>query len=393
MEARVRTELESSAGARQRHTVLVVGGLAESLVNFRGDLLEALTALRCTVHAAAPELATSPQRSSLEALGVVPHSISLARTGMNPLTDLRTFAELRALMRRVRPSHVLTYSPKPLIYGSLAARLAAVEHTTALVTGLGYAFTSGDGGLKRRILQSVLRRLYRAGLSAASCAVFQNRDDLQVFVELGLVDPSRCQLIDGSGVNLDRFAVAPLPETPEVHFLLIARLLKDKGIYEFVEAARSVRQSHPRARFHLVGWADTNPAAIPARELAEWVSAGVVEHHGRLDDVRPAIASCHVYVLPSYREGTPRTVLEAMSMGRPIITTDAPGCRETVIDGRNGYLVPLRDAAALARAMRRFLDEPESIAKLGAASRALAADKYDVRKINARLMRYMGITD
>lgn len=384
---------DSSAGSRHRRTVLIIGGLAESLVNFRGDLLEALRTRGFEVHAAAPDLDGSPHRSALEALGVVPHSISLARTGLNPVTDLRTFGELHALMRRVRPSHVLNYSPKPLIYGSLAARLAGVEHSTALVTGLGYAFTSGDGGLKRRLLRSLLRGLYRAGLSAASRAVFQNRDDLQVFVDLGLVAPSRCAVIDGSGVNLDRFAVAPLPDTAEVHFLLIARLLRDKGIYEFVDAARDVRRSHPRARFHLVGWADTNPAAIAARDLAEWVREGIVTHHGRLDDVRPAIASSHVYVLPSYREGTPRTVLEAMSMGRPIITTDAPGCRETVVDGRNGYLVPIRNAPALARAMRRFLDEPESIARFGAASRALAAEKYDVRKVNERLMRFMGISD
>jgi glycosyltransferase involved in cell wall biosynthesis len=345
------------------------------------------------VHAAAPGLATSPQRSALEALGVVPHSISLARTGMNPIADLRTFAELGALMRRVRPSHVLTYSPKPVIYGSIAARLAGVEHSTAMITGLGYAFTSGDAGIKRRLLKRLLRELYRAGLAAASCAVFQNRDDLQVFTELGLVQARRCRLIDGSGINLDRFAVAPLPATPGVHFLLIARLLKDKGIYEFVAAARDVRRTHPSARFHLVGWLDTNPAAISARDLAQWVEEGIVTHHGRLDDVRPIIASCHVYVLPSYREGTPRTVLEAMSMARPVITTDAPGCRETVVEGRNGYLVPVQDAAALARAMRRFLDEPESIARFGAASRALAAERFDVRKVNARLLEYMGIAD
>lgn len=376
-----------------RPSALIVGGVAESLVNFRGDLIQALRARGLTVHAAAPDLAPgSGFYETLASWGVVPHRICLARTGINPLVDLRTLRDVYELLERIRPDHLLTYTPKPLIYGTLAGRLAGVRSSTALVTGLGYAFTAGQGGAKRQVLQAVLRQLYRVALKGATQVVFQNEDDKKVFVDLGLVAPERTGVINGSGIHLSRFPLTPLPPLQaEIHFLLIARLLRDKGIYEFVEAARAIRKDHPRARFHLVGWIDTNPAAIAASELDRWIAEGIVEHHGRLADVRPAIAACHVYVLPSYREGTPRTVLEAMAMGRPIITTDAPGCRGTVVDGQTGYLVSVRDASALAGAMRRFLEEPQRIERFGRASRALAEEKYDVVKVNERLMEYMGI--
>jgi len=176
-----------------------------------------------------------------------------------------------------------------------------------------------------------------------------------------------------------------------VRFLLIARLLRDKGIREYAEAAAHLRQAHPDAEFHLVGPHDSNPEAIGEAEVLAWQRAGQIIWHGRLDDVRPAIAAAGVYVLPSYREGTPRSVLEAMSMGRPVITTDAPGCRETVEDGVNGYLVPVRDADALAAAMERFLVDPDLVRRMGARSRAIAVEKYDVHKVNAVMLEAMGL--
>jgi glycosyltransferase involved in cell wall biosynthesis len=196
-------------------------------------------------------------------------------------------------------------------------------------------------------------------------------------------------MINGSGVDLGAFRPAALPQG-DVSFLLIARLLKDKGIREYVEAARQVRAQYPRTSFHLVGRLDQgNPAGISARELHDWQTEGVVEYLGRLDDVRPAITATSVYVLPSYREGTPRTVLEAMAMGRPIVTTDAPGCRETVRHGVNGYLVPVRDADALAQAMARFVEEPGLIAAMGRESRRIAEEKYDVHKVNRVILQAM----
>ena len=196
-------------------------------------------------------------------------------------------------------------------------------------------------------------------------------------------------VVDGSGVDLDFYGVAPLPVWPS--FLLIARLLGDKGVREYAEAACRIRLRSPEVIFHLVGWIDENPDAISQQELDGWIAAGILEFHGRLADVRPAIANCSVYVLPSYREGTPRTVLEAMAMGRAIITTDAPGCRETVQDGKNGFLVPVRSVDALETAMQRFIADPALIKKMGKRSRAMVEEKYDVYKVNAVMLREMRI--
>src|SRR6185369_10911720 len=197
-------------------------------------------------------------------------------------------------------------------------------------------------------------------------------------------------VVNGSGIDVDSFAVAPLPPGPQ-RFLLIARLLGDKGVREYAQAARRVRSLHPAVRFVLVGWIDENPDAIRQSELDVWVADGTVEYLGRLSDVRDAIAACTVYVLPSYREGTPRTVLEAMAMGRAVITTDAPGCRETVIDGQNGFLVPVKSVVALAEAMLKFIDDPSLAPQMGAHSRQVAEEKYDVHKVNALMLNKMGI--
>jgi glycosyltransferase involved in cell wall biosynthesis len=375
--------------------VLLIGSYADSLINFRGDLIRALLAQGVNVDAAAPALSEhSPTGRTLAGWGVAIHAVSLARTGQNPLQDLRTLRELFRLCRRVRPSHVLAYTAKPVIYGLSAARLAGVPHRTALITGLGYAFTNDSGDPKRRLLSSLLSALYRGALRGADQVVFQNPDDRALFVARGLAGSDRAVVVPGSGVHLERFACSEPPGTSALlHFLCIARLLRDKGIREYAQAARRLRADHPHTRFHLVGDVDSNPAAISRRELDAWVAEGSIEYHGWQEDVRPAIASCHVYVLPSYREGTPRTVLEAMAMGRAIVTTDVPGCRETVEPQRNGFLVPARDAGALADALARFVREPALIARFGARSRELAERKFDVRIVNRRLLELMGLAE
>jgi glycosyltransferase involved in cell wall biosynthesis len=194
-------------------------------------------------------------------------------------------------------------------------------------------------------------------------------------------------VVNGSGVDVTAFAVAPLPTEP--HFLLIARLLGDKGVREYAQAAQRTREIYPQARFSLVGWLDENPDSISQAELDSWVREGTLNFLGRLSDVRPALASCSVFVLPSYREGTPRTVLEAMAMGRAVITTDAPGCRETVVNGDNGFLVSVKSVAALTVAMTRFLDDPELAVRMGRRGRYLAEQKYDVHKVNAMMLKEM----
>ena len=371
--------------------IFVLASDAPSLVNFRGPLLTALMAAGHSVSVAAPMLLPeSPTARTLKKMGIPSYDFSLSRTGMNPVADFAMAVSLFRLMRKIRPDVVLSYTIKPVIWGTLAAWIARVPRRYALITGLGYAFTGRATG-KRLIIQRIARWLYKCALARATKVFFQNPDDAALFKNLGLV-PGHVPIVvvNGSGVDTAHFAPVPLPKGP-MSFLLIARLLGDKGIREYVQAASIIRRNHPTVRFDLVGGLDTNPDTIALAEVERWHALGDIIWHGPLDDVRPAIAAAHVYVLPSYREGTPRTVLEAMSMGRAVITTDAPGCRETVVEGINGFLVPVRDEVALANAMKRFIDRQDLVVEMGLTSRRIAEDKYDVHKVNAVMLAEMGL--
>lgn len=372
--------------------ILIIASLSTSLRNFRGALIEALCAAGHEVHCVAPDLLEdSATLDWLRAHNVACHDLKLARAGLSITGDLRALMQMYRLMRRTNPDLVLAYTIKPVIWGMIAAWLARVPRRVALISGLGYAFV-GEARGKRAVIRRLVRRLYKAALRRATLVFFQNPDDRDDFTRWNILPKhSRVVLVNGSGVDTEHYHVADLPDPP-LRFLLIARLLRDKGIREYAEAAACLRQKYPEAEFHLVGPLDPNPEAISEDDILAWQRAGHLTWHGSLDDVRPAIAAAHVYVLPSYREGTPRSVLEAMSMGRPIITTDAPGCRETVRDGVNGYLVPARDAEALAAAMERFLLDPERVALLGAEARRIAVEKYDVHKVNAVMLKAMGVS-
>ncbi len=379
--------------------IFLVASYPDSLLNFRGPLIAALQSAGLQVHVAAPDLDDAhPAARSLRAMGVVVHYIPLQRTGQNPLADLRSLWALWHVLRVVRPMYVMSYTIKPVIYGTLAAALAGIPQRFALITGLGYAFQqeSGAGFSMRTVIRSLVSALYSISLKRAHVVFFQNPDDQALFRAQGILSAAaRSVVVNGSGVDIQQYAfsaIAPAKTGPATTFLLIARLLGDKGVREYIEAARRIRRSYPGVVFRLVGWIDENPDAIRQHELDGWVADGVVEFLGRLEDVCPAIADSAVYVLPSYREGTPRTVLEAMAMGRPIITTDAPGCRETVMDGDNGFLVPVKSIDELAAAMEKFIVSPELVERMGKRSREIAESKYDVNAVNAMMLREMGIT-
>lgn len=380
----------SNSGADRCSTrFLLIASLAESLINFRGPLIIALQARGVQVHVAAPDLPqTSPIRLALQATGVVVHEVAMRRTGTNPAADLRTIWDLWRLMREIRPEYVLGYTIKPVTYGSVAAWLAGVPRRFALITGLGYAF-QGEG--RRSRLQALVHRLYALALAHVHTVFFQNPDDEALFRQRKLVkSDARTCLVNGTGVDLSAFDVVTLPPGPPC-FLLIARLLGDKGVHEYAQAAKRIRRAHPDVRCLLVGWIDTNPNSIGQHELDAWVADGTLDFLGRLDDVRSAIARSSVYVLPSYREGTPRTVLEAMAMGRAVITTDAPGCRETVVHGDNGLLVPVKSVDALEQAMLKFIEDEGLAQRMGKRSRRMAELKYDVHQVNVTMLREMGI--
>lgn len=373
---------------QEKKKVLVVGSFAPSLIRFRGPLIEAIVAKGHSVVAAAPGI-DAAMAEELRGVGASAREIPLRNVSLNPFAMLKSLRAMRRLIRDERPDVIIAYTIKPVIVAALAGTAERVPSLVSLITGAGYAFTGGRE-LKRIVSRMAASWLYRVALKRSHVIVFQNPDDEALFRRLRLVPRDReTVIVNGSGVDIEHFSPAPLPEGPS--FLMIARLLKDKGIREFAEAAKRLKTLHPDVPISLVGDFDPSPDSLGREELAQLVASGI-DYKGHLDDVRPAIAECSVYVLPSYREGTPRSVLEAMAMGRAIVTTDAPGCRETVREGENGFLVRPRDADSLLEGMKRFIDDPGLATVMGAASRRMAEAKYDVRKVNADLLRHAGLS-
>ena len=231
--------------------------------------------------------------------------------------------------------------------------------------------------------------LYKKALNCADTVIFQNPDDREQFVSSGLVKSEKCRVVNGSGVNTNRFFVADYPD--KITFFMLSRVMYSKGIREYLRACELVKEKHPEVRFMLLGACENIQDSLSKEDLAPYVEKGIIEHFGETDRVEDYYKQCSVYVLPSYREGTPRTVLEAMSMGRAIITTDAPGCRETVIDGKTGFLVPVKNAEAVAEKMTEFIENPELIKTLGASSAEYAREKFSVDKVNDDMCCHLNI--
>ena len=368
---------------------LIIAGYAESLVNFRTHLILKLQSLNYDVHVIAPNIEkNSAIYKTLVEMNLTVHTIPLSRAGVSSVGDLIAIIKLIALLRRIKPVVVLSYTIKPVIYGSIAALVTGVPHRFALITGLGYAFQDENRGT---FLYDLVTRLYKFSLHKITNTIFHNPDDRNLFYEEGILENTAPSVVvNGSGVDLDKFRKSPMPNEA-FQFLLIARLIGDKGVREYVEAAKIVRRSHGEVNFFLAGWIDDNPNAISPDELAQWIQNGDVKYLGKLTDVFPALTACTVYVLPSYREGTPRTVLEAMAVGRPIITTDAPGCRETVINGVNGLLVKVKSAESLAKAMVELIEKPELLSEMSKNSRQIAETKYSVERITEAMIDAMSI--
>lgn len=366
--------------------ILIIAGLDVSLVLFRRELIQDWVTSGHTVIAAAPGYGVV---SEMTGLGVSYRSIPLRRAGLNPLQDAWLLGSLIRLLHEVKPDYMFVYTIKPVIYGSLAALFWRRCRVYSMITGLGYVFLAT--GNRQKLLQKAVIGLYKAALRRNDKVFFQNRDDVAEFIQRRIISEDKVVLVRGSGVNIDHYSYQPPPTGP-VTFLLISRLLREKGVCEYIEAAKIVKAKYPQAVFRLIGWElEEGPSALSMTSIAARCGEDVVEIYGHTADVRPQLAAASVYVLPSYREGTPRSVLEAMATGRPVITTDAPGCRETVVSGVNGYLVPIQDSQALAEAMELFLRYPEQIAGMGAQSRRICEEKFDVVKVNRTINCTMGL--
>ncbi|WP_417248561.1 glycosyltransferase family 4 protein [Celeribacter sp.] len=369
--------------------IAVVTSQASSLLNFRGPLLTEMCKRGYEVLTFAPNI-DELTRNDLVAMGVTPIETSMSRSGLNPLRELAVIFELWRLLLKHKPDVCFAYFIKPVIYGAIAAWFARVPRRYGLIEGLGFAFTSTSSVDRRRErVQKAITLLSRFTLKRLNRVIFLNPDDRREFIERRLVDAEKTDLLGGIGLDLDAWSPVPPPKN-EVTFIVVARLLRDKGISEFAAAARLLRTDYPEARFVLLGGRDENPAAIPQADVDAWVAEGLIEWKGHVPS-KPWFEKANIFVLPSYREGVPLSTQEAMALGRPVITTDVPGCRETVINGRNGFMVPPRDPVALAAAMRHFLEQPEDIATMGAESRKMAEEQFNVHAQNDKLLSFLGL--
>ncbi len=366
--------------------LMVVSSTTGSLIGFRLKMMKKFQALGYDVTAIGNQK-KNDLYNILRKENIKYKVLEVNRTGMNPFSDLKTLIQLTKILKKENPYKVFLYNPKTVIYGCIAAKFNKIEEVYALIAGLGSIIRDEPITLKRKIVRKIMMSEYRIALKSARKVLFQNKDDMQTFIDLGLVKDSKCCIVNGSGVDLKEFPEEKLPDQPA--FLMVGRLLRDKGIVEYLEACRIMKEKYPSCRCMLVGPFDTNPSAISEQDLEPYIKDGVIEYFGYQQDVRPFLKQCSVYVLPSYHEGTPRSVLEAMSMGRAVITTDAPGCRETVIDGENGYLIPVKNEKELAEKMERLFNDARLVEGMGKKSRQIAEKKYDVHKVNQSIVEIM----
>lgn len=366
--------------------IMVLSSYAPTLIFFREDMMSAMINNDHEVIAAAPEAEEEWVHKFKECKIKYVSIQGVERTGTNPIKDIiGFFSILRALIKE-KPDEVFAYQAKTIIYGCIAAKLSGIKGIYALMGGLGSIFRNEESKVIAKI---ILKIEYKVAFFCCKKVFFQNRDDCKELINTGLIKEHKVVMINGSGVNLDKFSEKPISHNPV--FLFVGRIIKDKGIIEYIEAAKIVKKKYPNARIQIVGYFDTNPTAISKEEINKYVDNGTIEYLGATDDVRPFLERCSVFVLPSYHEGTPKSVLEAMATGRPIITTDAPGCRETVINGINGYLVPVKDIDELAGKMIWMIEHTEEAEKMGQESLRICKEKFDVNKVNEVILKTMGL--
>jgi glycosyltransferase involved in cell wall biosynthesis len=322
-----------------------------------------------------------PAVADIQALGMTHHAIPMTRSGKHPLQELGTLLALVRLFRRLRPDVVHLVTIKPVLYGGIAARLARVPGMVAAISGLGFVFLSNS--LKMRLVRAVVARLYRIALGHPnSRVIFQNANDRDLLKSLGAVRDEQVVIIRGAGVDLDAFRPTPEPPAPPVVVTMVARLLRDKGVQEFVQAARLLRERGVPVTMQLVGGLDAgNPASATQADVDAWQQDGCVQALGERSDVAALYAAAHIAVLPSYREGLPKSLIEAAACGRAVVTTDVPGCRDAIEPNVTGLLVPVRDAAALADAIARLAKDAALRQAMGAAGRALAEREFDINQV------------
>ena len=374
--------------------IILIGTVASSFYGFRADLIRTLLKKGHQVYAFTSEY-TAEDLKKIEKLGATPITYTLNRGGLNPLADIIATYQLSKKIKAINPDLVFSYFSKPVIFGTLAAKLAKAPRVVGMLEGLGYTFTEQPEGLgkKTQLIKKIQVFLYKIALPQLDQLIFLNPDDPKDLLEKYAINVKKVEVLGGIGLNLQDYPYQPLSNIHlPLKFLFIGRLLKEKGIHEFVQAAKLVKKIYPDTEFTVLGAIDHhNLGALQQSDLDTLISSNIIQYPGHVSNIKDWIADSHVFVLPSYREGVPRSTQEAMAIGRAIITTDVPGCRETVINTNNGFIVPKWNPEALAEKMIYFIENPEQIQVMGAESYKIAVEKFDAEKVNQRLVNILGL--
>ena len=369
--------------------ILIIASYGPSLVNFRISLIKYFLLKGYKVSVACPKRNFSSKlQMKLSKIGVKIIFFSISRAGLNIFQDLRSIFKIYRVIHKSKPDIVISYTLKVVIYSGLVLNFFPNINYYPLITGLGATFTEVNV-FKKKLLRSLIIKLYKIGLMNSKKIIFQNKDDSTLFLKLQIIKKKdSLNVVNGSGVDLKQFSLSKLPSKST--FLMISRLLIDKGVREYVQAAAIVKSQFPKVKFKLAGYIDENPSQIKYEELKKWIKKGDIEFLGKVETSKNILKLCKFFVLPSYREGTPRSSLEALATGRPIITTNVPGCRETVVNNKNGLLVPMKNSKALAKAMIKLLKKKDvEIKSMAYESYLIAKNKYEVNKVNQSILKIM----
>lgn len=349
-------------------------------------MIEDMAANGWKVYVLAPDF-IDKFRNTLKAAGAIPVDIKMVRTGLNPAGDVRTLYNLVKTLKQISPDATFSYGIKPVIYGLISSRIADVPNRYAMIAGLGLLYVDQSPvKLRSMFLKRLANLMYRFSLRYADKVFFQNFGDIDLFVGSHMIPESKVVKINGTGVDLNDFDLSN-NGNDSVTFILVSRLIKEKGIYDYVEAAKRIKKMYTGVTFILLGDRDENPNSVEFSDLKRWVAEGIVEWPGHVDDVRPWLSRSSVFVLPTYyREGIPKSILEAMAMGKPVITTDIHGCREAVIDGENGFLIEPKNVDSLIQKMDYLIKNPDMIDNMGWRSRERAEKYFNVTDVNKKII-------
>ncbi len=378
--------------------IIIIGTTADSITGFRSDLIKQLVLYGYEVFAFTCEY-NENQLKEISVLGAKPVTYKMSRGGLNPFSDVKSLLDLKSEIDKINPDLVLSYFTKPVVYGSLASKLSKIPKIIGMIEGLGTPFTEHANGqlLKVKIIKFFQITLYRIVFPFIDKIIFLNKDDPQDLIYKNKIKHkiNAVNILGPIGLNLYNYPYKKWDEAASISFIFIARLIAEKGVFEFVEAAKIVRKKYENVKFTIIGGLDTeNPFGLSRYQLDELIASGLIEYPGFVTDVAKRIQDSAVFVLPSYyREGVPRSTQEAMAIGRPVITTDVPGCRETVVEGVNGFLVPKWNPEALADKMCYFIENPEQVNIMGLESYKIAQEKFDAEKVNSKLIEIMGLKD